>query len=209
MNTQTRRSTARLAALLSMLMLTGCATMFSAQVTTFHQWPADAAGQTWRLADPASDQNRLEYAAYAELLHDALAATGLMAAERGQPARFSVNLDYRSEAAQLIRREPVEPFFHGVWGHPWGWGAYYRPAWFAMPQNAWRHTLTVTIRDHASSVEHSGSTEVYRASAVSVTTELHALAQAMPQLLRAVFDEFPGNNGQVRAVRYRQPARQP
>jgi len=199
----------RLAALLAALaLLTGCAAMFSASVTTFHQWPTDAAGQTYRLADPTDGQNGLEYAAYADLLHAAIATTGLVTAERDQPARFTVSLDYRSEAAQIIRRNPVDPFFHGVWGRPWGWGwgAYYTPAWFAVPQDAWRSRVTVIISDSAGA---TGETEVYRASAVSATTENPALAPAMPQLLRAIFEEFPGNNGQVREVRYRQPARQP
>jgi len=200
MNPYTRRTAARLAALLATLMLTGCATMFSASVTTFHQWPVDAAGQTWRLADPADGQNRLEYAAYADLLRTAIAATGLIEATDIQSARFTVSLDYRSEATLLIRHETIDPFFHGAWGRPWGWGlgGYYTPAWFAVPQDAKNHVLTVTIRDN------NNGAEVYRASAVNVTTENPALAQAMPQLLRVIFEEFPGNNGQVREVRYRQ-----
>jgi len=206
MHPYTRRCATRPAALLAALMLTGCATMFSASVTTFHQWPADAAGQTWRLADPTDGQNRLEYAAYADLLRAAIAATGLVEATDIQSARLTVRLDYRSEATRLIRRETVDPFFHGVWGRPWGWGlgGYTTPTWFAVPQDAQRHVLTITIRDNASGVDNDRA-EVYRASAVSVSTQGDTLAQAMPQLLQAIFDEFPGNNGQVRKVRYRQP----
>jgi len=199
----------RLPVLLAALaLLTGCTAMFSARVTTFHQWPADAVGQTWHLADPTDEQNRLEYAAYANLLRAAIAITGLTesthAQTPNQPARFTVSIDYRSEAARVIRHETIDPFFHGVWGRPWGWGlgGYTTPAWYAVPQDAKRHVLTVTIRDNNGT--DANRAEVYRASAVNITTENSVLAQVMPQLLRAIFEEFPGNNGQVRDVRYRQ-----
>jgi len=57
--------------LVALVLLTGCASRFSASVTTFHQWPADAAGQTWRVAEPAEDQHTLEHAAYTDLLRRA------------------------------------------------------------------------------------------------------------------------------------------
>jgi len=194
---------ARRAALLAALvLLAGCTAPFSATVTTFQQWPADTAGQTWRVATPDADQNALEYAAYADLLRAAMASSGLIEAAVGQPARFTVGLRYRVESARITRREPIDPFFHGGWGRPWGWawGGYYTPAWGVVPQDVWRNILTLSIRDAM-----NGNTEVYRANAISINVETHPIAQAMPQLMRAVFEGFPGNNGQVRTVRYRQP----
>jgi len=172
--------------------------MFSASVTTFHQWPPDTAGQSWRLADPSGGQNRLEHAAYADLLRAALLATEMIEASEGQTARFTVSLHYRSEATHIIRREPADPFFYGNWGRPWGWGGYYTPTWFTVTQDAWRYVLTVTIHDSL-----QDNAEVYRASAISVSSENDLLPQAMPHLMRAIFEAFPGNNGAVRTVRYR------
>jgi len=183
---------------LALLLLSGCATPFSASVTAFHQWPADATGQSYRLSNPTGDQRDLEYAAYADMLRAAIAVTGLTESLDGSPARFKVSFQYRSETTHVIRREPVDPFYGG-WGRPWGWSGYYAPAWVAVPQDAWRNVLTLSIQDAA-----QDDVEVYRASAISLTSDSHLLAQAMPYLLRALFDDFPGNNGQVRTVRYRQ-----
>lgn len=70
------------------------------------------------------------------------------------------------------------------------------PAVTATPIEVYKNTLTITIRDN----QNSGI-EVYRSSAVSMS-EINDLTSVMPYLAQAVFDSFPGNNGQVREVRY-------
>src|SRR5699024_4135389 len=92
------------------------------------------------------------------------------------------------------------PFFGGVYGGRggWGWGSgiYMAPSVVNVPIEVYRNTLTITIKDN----ENHGM-EVYRSSAVNVS-DTDKLAATMPYLSQAVFDGFPGNNGQVREVRY-------
>lgn len=201
-------SRARMLALRALLLsaalaLAGCASTLSARVTSFQQWPDGVAGQAYEFAPPAADQSgSLEFQAYRDMVRAAIGATGLVEARPGLPARFRVEFQYAAKPTQVMSRQPVDPFFYGGgfygprWGWP-GWGGYYGPDWVAVPVNAVRNSLTVQIRDL-----QNGNAEVYRSTATA-TTGQDALAEVMPYLVRAVFDNFPGNNGQVREVRYR------
>jgi len=185
---------------LAVLMLAGCATSLSAHVTSFQQWPDGVAGQYYEfVAGDASQAGNLEYQAYRDMVRAAIGATGLVEARPGATARFEVAFSYGTEPTQVITRQPVDPFFYGggFYGPRWGWGGYFGPDWVPVPVSAVRNKLTVQIRD-----KQQGGKEVYRSSAIAVTGR-EALPEVMPYLVRAVFDDFPGNNGRVREVRYR------
>jgi len=189
------------AAIATVVALSGCASTLSANVTSFQQWPDDVVERTYTLSGPSDNKNHLEYSAYQDMLRAAISPTGLVEARDGQRARFLVSFHYESTATQVVRREPADRYgyggFYGGW--PWGWGGYYGwPLWVAVPYSAWRNSLIVTIRD----ASRDGA-EVYRSTAATTSTSPDALLQVMPYLMRAVFDGFPGNNGQTRELQYR------
>ncbi|OZI19428.1 hypothetical protein CAL26_17545 [Bordetella genomosp. 9] len=197
-----------LALLLLAGLVAGCATTptVSARVTSFQDWPAGATGQRYRFvpADP-SQNNNLEYQSFQDMVRSGISPTGLVEAQAGQPARFDVSFKYGVTQTQVNVRRPVDPYFYGgygpgfyggrYWGSPWGpgmWG----PDWVDTPSVAYRNALTVEIRDAS-----QGGKEVYRATAYSVSGNDRLLA-VMPYLVRAIFDNFPANNGSEREVRY-------
>jgi hypothetical protein len=59
-----------------------------------------------------------------------------------------------------------------------------------------RNTLTLHIYD----TQRSGA-EVYRSSAF-ILSERDDFLRTMPYLVRAIFDNFPGNNGAEREIRF-------
>jgi len=183
------------------VLVTGCASGISTKVTTFQQWPSDTQPHTYTLVDPPGEVvSRLEYSAYQDMLRAAIGVAGLVEAQAGQAARFLISFHYGSDGTQRVRREPADSAFYGGFygGWPWSLGGYYRwPTWVAVSENAWRNVLVVEIRD----TQRDGD-EVYRATASAVSTHPDELASLMPYLMRAVFDGFPGNNGQMRDVRY-------
>jgi len=63
-----------------------------------------------------------------------------------------------------------------------------------VPVRVNKNTLTVTINEN----QRQGA-QVYKSTAVSSSG---TLVQDMPYLAQAVFDGFPGNNGQVRNITY-------
>lgn len=190
--------------------LAGCASSLSARVTSYQQWPGDAAGASYRIVAGNTQANSLEFDAFADMVRAAMGPTGLVEAVKGQPARFDVQIAYGNPVEQRwVQRQNdpfmdgwgMSPFFGGVYGRGWGWhsGIFMGPSVVNVPVQVYRNTLTVTIYD----TEHQG-TEVYKSSAVSAS-ETENLAAVMPYLAQAVFDGFPGNNGQVRDIRYDLP----
>lgn len=202
----------RLAGGLFLLALAGYTQTLSARVNTVQQWPANAVGASYRFeaADPAQAQS-LEYQTYQDMIRAAIGATGLVETQDVATARFTVSFSYGTERTRVTtaRRDPFfDPYydfpggpFIGA-GRAWGGGhyggiGYYRGGWVPVEVEAYRNTLTVEIRD----AERNGA-QVYRSTAVAMGGA-DSLAQAMPYLVRTVFDGFPANNGEVREARYR------
>jgi hypothetical protein len=195
------------ALLLFVGVLAGCITTssVSARVTSFQEWPPNTTGQRYRFvsADP-SQNNNLEYQNFQDMVRSGISPTGLVEAQAGQSARFDVLFKYGVTQTQVNIRQPYNPYFYGGYGpgfygdRYWGgpWGGYWGPNWVDVPMAAYRNVLTVEIRDNS-----QGGKEVYRAMAYSVS-ESDRLLNIMPYLVRAIFDNFPANNGAEREISY-------
>src|SRR5690606_8274642 len=148
---------------LAALLLVGCAASpFSARVTTFQQWPVDAAGQSYQWGDSQGKADTLEYRNYQDILRSALGGIGLVETRPWERnARFTVTFDYGVE--------PYETWADaGPWGGPsfsygyfgrggpgfgWGYSMMFpfggHPYSYAVPVTGYRATLEVSILDNA------------------------------------------------------------
>jgi len=196
------------AAVASLLLVAGCASTLSARVTSYEKWPANVQGQSYRIVPSKTQANNLEFDSVADMVRAAIGPVGLVEARSGQTARFDVSISYENPISQVWVQRSYDPYMDG-WGFGpafggyyggyggWGGGMFYSPPYQNVPVEVYKNTLTVIIND----TQNNGA-EVYRSSAVNVSTSDN-LAQAMPYLAQAVFDGFPGNNGQVREVNYK------
>lgn len=196
------------AVLASAFLLAGCASTLSARVTSYQQWPADAQGATYRIVPSTNQLNNLEFQSIADMVRASIGPTGLVEARSGAAARFDVRIDYDNAMTQTWVQRYNDPYLNDGWGfgpafggyyggyRGWGGGIYMTPSISNIPVEVYKNTLTITIRDN----QNKGN-EVYRSSAVNVSSTDNLL-QVMPYLAQAVFDSFPGNNGQVREVTY-------
>lgn len=192
-------------------LLAGCASTLSARVTTFQKWPAQVSGQTYRIVPNTSQTNNLEYQTFADTIRASIGPTGLVEAHGGQPARFDVSFVYSNPAAVEFVQSYGDPYFNNGFGPTWGgyygmrrgWGGavMIMPSTVTVPVSVYKNTLEVTIRDN----QNHGA-EVYRSTAVSASGG-DDLPAAMPYLARAVFEGFPGNNGQMRDITYERQRR--
>jgi len=196
-----------IALLVGVATFAGCASPISTRVTTYQQWPHDAIGATYRVVPMAGQTNNLEFQTFADMVRGAIGPTGLIQAAPGQSARFDVTVGYGNPVDQRwVQRYGdsfadgwgFNPFFGGFYGGGWGWnsGIYMAPSTVTVPVEVYKNTLTIIIKDNS----RSGA-EVYRASAVNVS-DVDNLTGMMPYLAQAIFDGFPGNNGQVREVHF-------
>lgn len=203
-----KKHAARGAVLLSVALLSACAApSWSAKLTRYQQWPHDAVGARYQFKATEQEKNNLEFQAFADMVRAAIGPTGLVYAEPGTEARFVVEMEYGNPVEQRW----VQQYRDSVYG-PWGWGGigindgwaggmfYSPPVLVNVPVQAYKNNLTIVIKD-----KRSDGREVYRAQAVSYS-QADNLAAQMPYLAQAVFDTFPGNNGQVLDVNYKKAA---
>lgn len=187
-------------------LVSGCATpTVAARVTSFQQWPQGVEGQSYRFEPSSPAQtNNLEYQSFQDMVRAGIGPTGLVEAAPGQPARFTVSFSYEAKQTQAMVRRAYDPYFNGGFGYYgprwrggyWGPGPFWGPEWVDVPVVAFRNTLKLQIRDTA-----NRNAEVYRSSAY-IVSQSEDLLRAMPFLVRAIFDNFPGNNGSEREVEF-------
>lgn len=188
------------------VLVSGCASTLSASVTSFQQWPANAQGASYRIEPAPTQVNNLEFQTVADMVRASIGPIGLVEAPSAGAARFVVSIEYGNPATQTWVRTYDDYYLNDGWGFGPAFGGFYGGGWGGgifmssyprdVPVTVYKNTLTVIIKDNS-----NNKAEVYRSSAVHNSTD-DRLIQIMPYLARAVFDDFPGNNGQTREVTY-------
>ena len=200
----------RLLSLAFAALTTACAApSWSAKLTRYQQWPANASGETYYIQPIPGDGNNLEYQSFADSVRASIGVTGLVEAPNLKSARFVVKMDYGNPQEQSWVPQFADSFYGPTWwgmgrgyyapNDGWAGGFFYSPNVVNVPVTVYKNYLNVIITDNRNS-----GTEVYRATAVSYSHSDN-LAQQMPFLSQAIFDRFPGNNGQVIDIRYPLP----
>jgi hypothetical protein len=188
-----------------------------ADVTAFHQWRGEPP-LTVAFRRTPEQQQSLEYRSYEDLASARLAALGFEPMADPAAARYHVALGHSTSTQRQQRLEyPFHPApfpgfapglhpgwhpgFPGPWGYgfgpfgypdPWLWGPPMPPL---VRDVTWvTHLLRVDVFDM-----RDGS-KVWEASASTVTPGA-GLPEAMPALIAAIFEGFPGPSGRTRQVR--------
>ncbi|RDS76376.1 DUF4136 domain-containing protein [Alteriqipengyuania lutimaris] len=184
--------------------LTGCATGFQADVSRFQaQLPAPQ-GQTFAVvADDASLAGGIEFGQYADLVSQELTQLGYA---RGNPetadllVRFDYEVDNGRERIRSTGGGFRDPFYDPWYRYrrsfrsygPWGYG-FYDP-WFSdrdvTSYTVYTSEIEVDIEDRLTGERLFEGT----ATAVSPSDRLQYL---VPNLVDAMFTDFPGNSGET------------
>ncbi len=193
-------------------LLSACALPITAKVTTFNAWPADAPGSTFSFSagDPA--RSELERTTYENYVGVELQRRGLKLAPQGQVGRFVVDVTTVGTTREKKVLEPVyqnqlifvPPFRYGT-------GDVY-PGYYAHDQFGSRYIgdrevlrtvqvsrLKVKLTDSRAGTPKPRA--VFESTAV-YEGEMEDLPDTVPYLVAAVFDDFPGQNGRVKMVKF-------
>ncbi|SIT40342.1 putative transmembrane lipoprotein [Paraburkholderia ribeironis] len=191
----TRRAALLLAALT--VLLSGCTTYVTTQVTAFSDWSGKDTPRTFAFTRPPDQQSNLELTAYERLVASELVAHAFHEVDSAQ-ARYLVALAYGMRSDMVTVAEPVyyNPWPGPYWGRPldpWGpWGPY--PATYVnQSYPIFTHLLGVRITERAT------GKEVYNVTARNSGGE-SSLVRAMPYLVRSALGDFPLANGVVHTV---------
>lgn len=202
-----------LLALLVTAFLTACASPITARVTSFNQWPADTAGSTFSYLTPVDPTRELEQATYESHVQAELEKQGFRRAPAGQVGRLQVEVAATSHGEQRNYLTPVYqdnyvylPPYRDAAGHifPGFWAPDpFGPRYVGERQVSLTlqiSSLRLRILDTKGSAPDKPRT-VFESRVIYEGGGID-LAVLVPYLVRAVFDEFPGQNGQVRTVQF-------
>ena len=199
------------------LLLGGCATYFGAEVTAYHQQEPPLQGLSFRFKPDADQANSLEYQTYAGLVREQLLAHGLKetgssrpdvdvtldySVDNGRPVNYSqpnyayVFQGYRQVAHQRTDANgQVVTYWETVpmYGYDLvGYSTYQRTIYRKQVKLALTGTKPLPGRP----------ARLYEGSVVS-DSEDGALNNAVPLMVKALFQDFPGPNGVTRHVQVR------
>ena len=197
-NPWARRAMLLLAALT--VLLSGCTTYVTTQVTAFSDWTGSDATRTYAFAREPEQRNDLELTTYERIVANELAAHAFRQVGSAE-ARYLVGISYGIRSDLVTVAEPV---YYNPWPAPyWGWGRPFDPwgPWGPFPAGyvnqsypVFTHLLGVRITERAT------GKEVYNVTARNSGGE-SSLVRAMPYLARSALADFPLGNGVVRTVR--------
>lgn len=194
--------------------LAACATPFKANVQRYSaQLPAPQ-GQTFAVvAEDKALAGGLEFSQYASLVSAKMQALGYVPAADPAQADMVVRFDYGVDKGRDKVRQSgyVDPFWspwygwgrNGYWGGYWG--SYYRPF---RPMGFWGYgfydpwfdqgyeSYTVFVSGISLKIDRKDGKRLFegRAEAASTSNRLQYL---VPNLVEAMFTDFPGNNGET------------
>lgn len=200
----------------SVALLTACASPIVTQVSNFNQWPSDAAGSSFSFIHPPSSPGQpppeLELATYQGHARQELQKLGLREAAPGQTARLLVELGWVTQPQERTYRQPIYDdrlVFYPPYRNAAGqlFPGYWAPSRFGptylgdriVPYTVQFNQINLRILDTRGSPPGQPRA-VFESHAVYEGQA--ALPAIAPYLVRAVFDGFPGQNGQVRRVNF-------
>lgn len=216
-----RRKLAMIAAPLLLATLAACSTPFNARVSRFQaQLPAPA-GQSFAVvaADPA-DHGGLEFSQYASLVGAQMQKLGYTAAASPETADLLVRFDYGVDRGRDRVRSTGfagDPFWSpwygsrlgywggGGWGPGWGrgwggWGGGWGPGWydpFFAGAGGGIDVTTIYTSDLDLRIERRADGQrLFEGKAEAASTS-NRLPYLVPNLVEAMFTDFPGNNGET------------
>jgi hypothetical protein len=192
------------------LLISGCATTISSQVTTFHEWPNDLKEKSFVVEAMPGQENDPEYKAYAGMLRERLLGMGFTTGQDFNSSELKVVMEYDTMVSELqlpmaFWGTRYDPFWQIHFSRFHRRSAYFHPYFFARSNSIYMlpdftatryflHQLAVSISDRK-----SGKT----LANIKVSTENISprISQRMPYLLESAFKDFPGENGKTTEVK--------
>ncbi|MDO7834431.1 DUF4136 domain-containing protein [Sphingobium sp. HBC34] len=193
---------------LALVALSGCTTGFKADVARFQQLPAPA-GQSYTIvADNPQLAGGLEFAHYADMVGQRLAQTGYVPASDPARADLIVRVAYDVDNGREKVRSTGGGFgpgwgpgwggrfgYGGYWGRPWGYG-FYDPWLFGGAGYNDVSSYTVYTSDLSMKIDRAADNRRLFEGKASAQSLSNKLTYLIPNLIDAMFTNFPGQNGE-------------
>ncbi|MEM7780825.1 MAG: DUF4136 domain-containing protein [Pseudomonadota bacterium] len=189
--------------------LAACAPTFKADVSRFQAQLPTPEGQSFAVVaeDPAL-AGGLEFGLYADMVAAEMAELGYSRAATPADAQLLVRFDYGVDNGRERVRSTgfaADPFF-GPWGRARGFGfrrayafGFYDP-WLAAPQV---RSFTVYTSDVELKIDQIATGERLFEGQAQAVSRSNRLQKLVPNLVDAIFTDFPGSNGETLRITIR------
>ncbi len=195
---------------LALTALSGCATGFNANVARYQQLPP-AQGESFTVVPEDSRKaGSLEFAHYGDLVAQQLSRFGYVRSADPAAAQLVVRVDYDvDQGRERIRTTGFapDPFFYGGgygrgYGFGGGWGGGWRGRWgygfndpFLFGGYPQVDSYTVYGSRLKLRIDKPGGKAVFEGTATAQSLS-NKLTYVVPNLIDAMFTNFPGNSGE-------------
>lgn len=188
--------------------LSGCATAWTAKVTTFEAWNEELFQARYFIPATPEQEGSLAFQTVADMIRVSMGAAGLV--EGDAASRLYVRFDYSSAVTEQWEERFADPFFGGL--HPyagiWGGsgyyyngiglgGVFYSPRLVSVPVKIYQNMLDVEIVDR-----FNNDNELYKVRVVNESNSEN-LMEVMPLMAKAAFVDFPGSNGKTKHIKFK------
>ena len=197
------------AAALLMLAVAACASPFNANVKRFQSQLPAPSGQTFAVvADDPNLAGGLEFSQYARLVEAKLAAQGYTPVADPANATLVVRFDYGvDKGRERVRSTGFRDPFWGPWYGYGGYGGFghrgfYRPGlWNYGFYDPWFDNDVESYTIYTSGIDlkidrKADGVRLFEGNAEAISTS-NRLQYLVPNLVEAMFTNFPGNSGET------------
>jgi len=193
------------AAITISMLLTGCATTYSSQVSVFHEWPKGNQDKSYILERLPAQENNPEYKFYEEELRAQLGLHGFKEIAVGATPALKIGMQYGTSISELQYTSPWHPAMYDPY-----WGMHFRRAYLYDPYfpfygrrlsgpmdisvtRYYLHQLEIEISDFANNK---------KLASIKVSSEQREpeISKQMPYLIESALQGFPGKNGSTTTV---------
>lgn len=208
----------------AVLSLGACTTPFKADVARFQAMPAPQGQSVYVQPVHPEDAGSLEFAQYAAIVTQRLSAQGYAAAPSANGASLIVSLDYGVDHGREKISTTYSPGFGGGWGRfggwggwggGWGgWGGWGRPYYFGWNDpflwgggypDVQSYTVFTSFLDMTIKRAADGQ-NVFEGHAKALSRDDN-LTHLVPNLVEAMFTNFPGRSGETVRITVPPPAK--
>lgn len=211
MNDQTRSHLGRFrlaAAAMLLMALAACTTGFRADVSRFQSQLPAPSGQTFAVvAEDPKLAGGLEFSQYASLVRDRLARLGYAPVEDPRGASLIVRFDYGVDGGrERVRTTAPTPYWGPWYGYGplgfrgrggFGWGGPWHYGWYDPFFDGGVEAYTVYTSGISLKIDRTADgTRLFEGQAEAVSTS-NRLQYLVPNLVEAMFTNFPGNSGET------------
>lgn len=196
---------------LALMALSGCVAPFKADVARFQQLPAPAGQSFTVVADDPKLAGGLEFSHYADLVGEKLRQTGYVPASDPATADLIVRVAYDVDnGKEKVRSTGFAGAgwgpgwgpgwggrfgYGGYWGRPWGYG-FYDPWLFGGAGYGDISSYTVYTSDLSMKIDRAADSRRLFEGKASAQSLSNKLTYLVPNLIDAMFTNFPGQNGE-------------